>query len=269
MFSIVIPCFNCADTIIRCLESIENCGFNQQSEIIIVDDGSTDDTPQVVRSYGSSLSIILIRRENSGVSNARNTGIAYARNPWIVFVDADDILIEGYKEALTDNIGEGVSVVCFDASYISSIRCSIHSSNPAWLRFMAPRQRISYINFVTTSGTCVCKRLLGQERFRKNLVVAQDWDFWIRLGMRGDIVYVPKLVVGYMTSTTGLSNRRWRQLKEEIAILLRYAYPKRHSAMLALTLASGIRLSLLYVCCLARVKDKSAMLDQVIRSVKQ
>lgn len=268
MFSIVIPCFNCADTIKRCLRSVERCGFDQQTEIIIVDDGSTDDTTEVVRSYVSRLSIILIRQENSGVSDARNTGIAYAKNPWIIFIDADDILMEGYQEALVDNIGDGVSVVCFDASYISLFRCSIHSSNPSWLRFMTPRERLPYINFVTTSGTCVRKSLLEKERFRKNLIVAQDWDLWIRLTMHGDIVYVPRLVVGYMTSTTGLSNRRWRQLKEELAILLRYGCPQRNPARLILTVASGIRLFLLYVSYLIRVKGLGSVLYLASRSIK-
>ncbi len=90
LLSVIIPAFNCGPVISRCLGSIDY----PDSEIIVVDDGSTDDTAQIVSSYASSHpNVILIKKENGGVSSARNKGIEFASGKYIMFIDADDYII--------------------------------------------------------------------------------------------------------------------------------------------------------------------------------
>ena len=86
-FSVIIPAFNAATTLTRAIDSVRAQSWPVH-EIIVVDDGSTDDTANVARRFGDA--VRLIRQRNSGVSVARNAGAAAATGDWLVFLDADD-----------------------------------------------------------------------------------------------------------------------------------------------------------------------------------
>lgn len=86
-FSIVIPAYNAAATLARAIESVRAQSWPAH-EVIVVDDGSTDDTADVASQVGGA--VRLIRQPNSGVSAARNAGAAAATGDWLAFLDADD-----------------------------------------------------------------------------------------------------------------------------------------------------------------------------------
>ena len=86
-FSVIIPAFNAAATLVRAIESVRVQSWPAH-EIIVVDDGSTDATIEIARQYGDA--VRLIQQPNSGVSVARNTGAAAATGDWLAFLDADD-----------------------------------------------------------------------------------------------------------------------------------------------------------------------------------
>jgi glycosyltransferase involved in cell wall biosynthesis len=85
--SVIIPSFNRAHCIVASVESVLAQTF-QDLEVIVVDDGSTDDTQEVLARFGNRIRVI--RQENGGVSAARNAGIRAARAEWIAFQDSDD-----------------------------------------------------------------------------------------------------------------------------------------------------------------------------------
>ena len=85
--SVVIPAYNAEKTIGRAIESVLS-QTRPADEVIVVDDGSTDVTAEVVRLYGDK--VVLIQQENAGASVARNTGINAAKGNWIAFLDGDD-----------------------------------------------------------------------------------------------------------------------------------------------------------------------------------
>lgn len=92
LLSVIIPMFNCGAVISRCLDSIDY----PNSEIIVVDDGSTDSSADVVSEYqGRCANIKLIRKQNGGVSSARNAGIKSSTGKYVMFVDADDYIVPG------------------------------------------------------------------------------------------------------------------------------------------------------------------------------
>jgi len=86
-FSVIIPAFNSARTIERAIASVLEQTYPAH-EIIVVDDGSTDETPRVVSRFGSS--VIYLHQRNAGVSAARNAGADTAQGEWLAFLDADD-----------------------------------------------------------------------------------------------------------------------------------------------------------------------------------
>lgn len=91
--SIIIPTYNAEKYIDGCLDSIKD-QLDEEDEVLIIDDGSTDGTAEICKHYVSN-KIHYIYQENSGVSAARNNGLQYAKGDWIFFVDADDYLFSG------------------------------------------------------------------------------------------------------------------------------------------------------------------------------
>ena len=92
LLSIIIPVFNCAAVITRCLKSIDY----SDAEILVIDDGSTDATAKIASEYAQSHpNVRLIHKDNGGVSSARNLGIESASGKYIMFIDADDYIVPG------------------------------------------------------------------------------------------------------------------------------------------------------------------------------
>ena len=87
--SVIIPCYNSADTIERCINSVLDTN-KCELEIIAVNDGSSDNTEQILKTYGDRIKYITV--ENKGVSNARNIGLSKATAPFVMFMDADDYM---------------------------------------------------------------------------------------------------------------------------------------------------------------------------------
>lgn len=90
--SIIVPCFNCEKYITKTIESIidQKYDFNK-IEVLLINDGSTDNTKNILESYKRD-NIVVINQENNGVSSARNIGITKARGKYILFLDSDDCL---------------------------------------------------------------------------------------------------------------------------------------------------------------------------------
>jgi glycosyltransferase involved in cell wall biosynthesis len=99
LLSIVVPAFNASEYISTCLNSVFQ-QVDQCIEVILVDDGSTDNTLEIVfsefSSHIESSSLIIIRQANGGPGAARNRGIDLCRGRYITFLDSDDLLLEGY-----------------------------------------------------------------------------------------------------------------------------------------------------------------------------
>jgi glycosyltransferase involved in cell wall biosynthesis len=115
--SVIIPLFNKAPYVQRALDSVTAQTFTD-FELIVVDDGSTDEGPRIVEAYNDPR-IRLVKQENAGPGAARNRGIADARGEFIAFLDADDEWFPDYLEQSTRLLNEyGPSVASITAGYI-------------------------------------------------------------------------------------------------------------------------------------------------------
>lgn len=100
LVSIIVPIYNADDFLIRCLDSVENQTYSNL-EIILINDGSTDNSLKICNRYAlKDNRIVLIDKENEGVSIARNIGIQNARGDYLAFLDADDWIAPNYIEQL-------------------------------------------------------------------------------------------------------------------------------------------------------------------------
>lgn len=103
--SIIVPAYNCSTTIQRTIQCLINQEY-QNYEIIIIDDGSTDNTADICKKYLDNKRLKYFFKENGGVSSARNLGIQYARGNYITFVDSDDYISSDFLKILTSSIND-------------------------------------------------------------------------------------------------------------------------------------------------------------------
>lgn len=128
--SVIVPTYNNSATIASCIASIVEDAFDG-IECIVVNDGSTDDTAERVVELQSTYpgTIRLFNNSNCGVSSARNFGLQVSRGRWILFVDADDLMIRGWQTAIFDALtsAEDSDIVLFadglGAETPASIEC--------------------------------------------------------------------------------------------------------------------------------------------------
>lgn len=111
MISVIIPAYNAARTIRRCIQSVLDQTYTEW-EMIIVDDGSKDDTLDICQSYDDSR-IRVLHKENGGVSSARNHGLKFAQGDYIAFIDSDDFIEADYLEHLSQGLDYDIVISGF------------------------------------------------------------------------------------------------------------------------------------------------------------
>ncbi|RYG26125.1 MAG: glycosyltransferase family 2 protein, partial [Burkholderiales bacterium] len=192
LVSVVVPCFNASAYIAATLRSV----IAQQGvelEIIVVDDGSSDDSATVVgREFPQ---VRLIRQLNAGVAKARNTGIQAARGDWIAFVDADDLWLPGKLAAQFAAMAQYPD--CLMSYTAWQIWPSVEAEpSPQWLRdlqthagelhrwqgatgWLYPELLLDCV--VWTSTVLVHRQVLDQTGpFDTSLRIGEDYDLWLR-----------------------------------------------------------------------------------------
>lgn len=113
LISVIIPVYNAARYLRRCLDSLVGQTY-RELEIICVNDGSTDESESILTEYaGCDSRVKVIHQENSGVSVARNNGLAAARGEFVTFADADDWVEPFGYECAVGYFEDGVDVVCY------------------------------------------------------------------------------------------------------------------------------------------------------------
>ena len=98
--SVIIPCYNNAPYLKACLDSVLSQQTVYSFEAVVIDDGSTDNTPEILAAYEGLPNVTVLRQENKGHSGARNAGIAVCRGRYLLFHDSDDTLLPGSLQAL-------------------------------------------------------------------------------------------------------------------------------------------------------------------------
>ena len=181
--------------------------------IIVVDDGSQDDTAERVRSLGSPM-IELIRTSNQGVARARNLGIERAGAEWVAFLDADDVWMPGKLESQLRIAGEhGAGFVCGAVSAQSALQsCRISP------------QLLARGNFVATSSVLVKRSVLQQIQpvFTPGMTFAEDYLAWLKCVTLTRGYYLSNKLVDYILSEQ--PRYRWSQILRNITTLnIQYA----------------------------------------------
>lgn len=188
--SIVIPAYNAAWCIERAVDSVLAQTF-RDFELIVVDDGSTDDTAEVLAVYRGALRVVT--QPNGGMSSARNAGIRAATGRYIAFLDADDRWLPD-KLALQVEVLEARPDLAFCAA-IATLENPAGEKIGEWRGLGSATTGVSevFANHAAVAGgasAVLARRHLVQELggFDTDLAGAEDTDLWIRLAARGGFV---------------------------------------------------------------------------------
>ena len=116
--SVIVPVYNVQDYIEECLLSIMNQSY-KEIEIVAVNDGSTDDSLLVLeKMHARDSRIIILNKENGGLSDARNYGIKHSTGDYYLFVDSDDVIHENMVEELLESLmKENADIAVSDMEY--------------------------------------------------------------------------------------------------------------------------------------------------------
>ncbi|MDQ5844102.1 MAG: glycosyltransferase [Acidobacteriota bacterium] len=191
--SVVIPAYNNSRHLSHAVQSVREQGHSDL-EIIVIDDGSTDNTVEVLEQLRGS-DLRSIKQANAGPAAARNLGIAEARGEWIAFLDADDYWLPGKLSAQFDALQQQDGA---DFCYTDAL-----------LRFPDGHETISgarnsggdlfsdllWGNQLATGTVLVRRRCLAAVGpFNVNLRTGEDWDMWLRLASRFESVYLARVL---------------------------------------------------------------------------
>jgi len=194
-FSVVMAAYNAGPTIRASIESLLAQTF-ESFELIVVDDGSTDDTAEQVLAFESDGRITLVRQPNFGLAASRNTGIAVASAELVSMLDSDDLWLPNYLERMKETLDSDpeAAFAYTDAWILDEITKRIHKATamayqePPETPPPSPDQLLLELlrrNFVFTSAT-VRKRVLDElGGFDLRLRAAEDYELWLRLAAHG------------------------------------------------------------------------------------
>jgi glycosyltransferase involved in cell wall biosynthesis len=198
--SVIIPAYNQAQFINQAIESVLAQTWSDY-EIIVVNDGSTDATPQILAGYGEQLRVIT--QPNAGLSAARNSGLAVAQGEFIGLLDADDMW---YPDVLATTVAHltknpSVDVVCGAWDLIDETGRTIRPPNDPSI-FQA-RVRADFLRTIAVGNMVIPSALLLRRKifdccgnFDATLKGVEDWDLLIRLAAHGhalDLINAPVL----------------------------------------------------------------------------
>jgi glycosyltransferase involved in cell wall biosynthesis len=230
--SVVMPVYNGAFYIEKAIHSLLSQSF-QDWELIVVDDGSTDATPQILEGYVND-KIRVIRQDNSGEANARNTGLDHVRGEYLAFLDADDEYLPNALADLSQFLDRNPKYgVVFSDGHIcdqedrelmrlTEVRPGIFTGNILNALVLSPS--------VITVPVCTMTRISRIQdhnlRFdEENNLIGTDWDFWIRLSVNVEFGYLDTLTCKYrlhtsnITRTTGADKRRRDHIYRRMKIM--------------------------------------------------
>ncbi len=210
--SVIIPAYNCGRYVSETVESVLAQTY-QDYELIIVDDGSTDNTKDVLAKYVDAYpnKVRYIFQQNAGEGGARNRGIKESMGDYVAFLDSDDIWLPIKLEkqmALVDSLIDK-DVVIFGDQYHFDNNGEVLAES--MFNILKPRnglvyEHLLYENFITTQTVMVKKSLFDKVGyFKEGMKYCADFDMWLRLAKDYKFYYVADVIAGYRIHSTQVS----------------------------------------------------------------
>ncbi|MDQ8021337.1 MAG: glycosyltransferase family A protein [Moraxellaceae bacterium] len=229
---VVIPAYNASAFIERTLESVLQQTLAPAS-IIVVDDGSADDTARLARRFADShpeQKIVLLSQSNKGISGARNAGLRVATSEFVALLDADDLWeprkLERQAALFMRDGVERLGLVYCDYRLIDEHGEPVRARSHTGPRLRGSiRQELCKGNLISGSASAVLIRtrvLQEAGLFDEALVCCEDWDLWLRISKNWEVDFVPEVLVRICrhSQSIQLDNRKMLEGDLRIAVKL-------------------------------------------------
>lgn len=227
--SIVIPTYNRADFLPKAIQSVLNQTYRNW-EIIIIDDGSTDNTEGIVKSYKEARIRYILHKSNLGLSAARNTGIKNSRGEYIAFLDSDD---EWFPEKISCQMNifqkkdSKCGVICTAGYRIKGNQIMSKKSVP--INLDSFYEKFLFENITWTSNVLVKKECFKKAGlFDENLESCEDWDMWIRIAKYYKFIFLEMPLTKYVIHSGQLSENLLKKIDARKRILFKYQDELKH-----------------------------------------
>ncbi|MBL0059185.1 MAG: glycosyltransferase family 2 protein [Elusimicrobia bacterium] len=247
--AVVIPAYNAEDFIARCLESVYSQS-RPPDEIIVVDDGSTDHTPDLLEKGGGRVKVL--RTRNNGLAAARNAGFSLTQCRYVAFLDADDYWPSHKLEVYNDYARRYPRVGLFYSDYYCfrsekvyrRVRAGAPGSNPFF-------QMLKY-NCVASSAAMVDRdvwqRVGGLRGGFSHPAGVVDWDFFLKAAQVTPFQYIPEPLMFYRVhEKSAMQTRQEAMWKDSVRVVLWHSKNNsvplqvKKEALAALFYQSGLR----------------------------
>ncbi|MBA3009998.1 MAG: glycosyltransferase [Desulfobacula sp.] len=217
LVSAIIPAYNAQDYIKATIDSALNQTY-PRLEIIVVDDGSTDDTPAILAGYGEKIRVVC--QPNSGRSAANNTGIAHAKGEWIAFLDSDDTWMP-QKISRQIELCKNKAISHTDSYFLGDhIENDLCRSSLSPLYHGSVLKELLVSNFIVKSTVLVrrdviCKHGCFDERY--DCVI--DWPLWLKICAEQELGYVPEPLTHYRVHLGSVSMKSRQTLPSHLRVI--------------------------------------------------
>lgn len=231
--SAIIPAFNASDFILEAIDSVAQQTI-KGVEIVIVDDGSSDNTVDVIRGCGKAVK--LFTQSNQGPSEARNRGVREASGEFIAFLDADDLWEAEKLRRQVAAIGEHDGLCYADRINFGQLSALSELQSDGVFQPCGDVYRdLLLCNFITTSSVLMRRqRFLDLGGFNKSLRVAHDWDLWLRVAEHDTVAFCPEPLVRYRVHPSGISKTGIETMFREQEQILNDAFARCENRQLEL-----------------------------------
>jgi glycosyltransferase involved in cell wall biosynthesis len=275
--SVIVPVYNEARFVGDAVRSVAAQTFTDW-ELIVVDDGSSDETPGVLRELAQLIPRMeLLRQENRGRSAARNAGIRRASGEYVAFLDADDTWLP-HKLEIQVALLEASPQAGLAYAKAMTIEKDGSSVGRGWILGEAPGPgqscfaRLTTVNVVPMSTAVVRRTCLGVVGpFTESLSHIEDWDLWLRLTARYDAVFTDRVLARYrFERREALRKLQRHDVQETLPRMLEAAFDSLSPRSPYRRLRSGAlaRAHLFYGACLEyaleRYHESSVHLERAI-----
>ncbi len=229
--SVLMPVYNSQRYVARAVESILGQTF-KDFELVIVDDGSTDRSLEILRTYAArDRRIRLTTRPNRGISPTRNELLRQARGALIAPMDSDDVALPCRLAREAAFLGEHPEVVCIGGSYriIDEADRLIHRGFPV-AEHDEEIQRLMLVGHCSLHQPTVMYRHAAAQEvggYDERMPVAEDMDLWLRLGEVGKLANLPEPVLDYRVHANSVSDRMQQAALIEIRRACERAWKRR------------------------------------------
>lgn len=220
LVSVIIPAYNAEKTITDCLESVRQQTY-KNIEIIVINDGSTDNTLSIVEQYKvlyNDFNLKIYTITNSGPASARNCGIDHANGEYIAFLDSDDRWISTKLEKQIKCLLNHPDIKMLGCNY--SIGKNKYS-NKGGVRIIS-KDLLLFKNYFITPTIILSKNLLNDYRFENGRKYSEDYRLWLQIAFAGHrcALLWESLVTlcdKPMYGASGLSSKLWLMEKGELS----------------------------------------------------